>query len=322
MEVKTGILSYITGVFVLFLLTPQLAGAQYDAVFSQYSRLSPYYNPATVGGQKEWLTLTASYHQQWIGMPGAPANFILSGNTAIKFLERDHGVGITISGQKKGLFLHTQLSGAYAFLMPLWRGTLSIGVQGSFISSSFDGAGVFIPDGEGLSPNDPAIPLTRIGGKTLDASVGISYRNKNISVGIALQHLLQPEIRLNESHYFRLRRSYIVQAEYAIRPLDSQVSWHPSLFAISDLNSYRIDANLNIAYNDKFFAGVMYRVLSAAGFNLGMRWSSFFVGYAFEMPTSELVRGNWGSHELLFSYLIPMNKKKNKSARSKSVRLL
>lgn len=322
MKVQTNIVSYSIGLLFLFVILPWQAKGQYDAVFSQHTRLSSFYNPATVGGDKDWLNLTASYHQQWIGLPGAPANFLLSGHTALKFLERNHGVGITISGQKKGLFLHTQLSGAYAFLIPLWKGTLSIGLQGTFLSSTFDGTGVVIPDGEGLSPNDPAIPMTRVGGKTFDTAVGLSYRNKHFSVGIASKHLLQPQLRLGESHYFLLRRNYIVQAEYSIRPLNSRVSWHPSLLAISDLQSYRVDALLNVAYNDKFFAGVMYRVLSAAGFNLGMRWSNFYIGYAFEMPTSELIRGNWGSHELLFTYLIPMNKQKNKSARSKSVRLL
>ncbi len=322
MKKKIATLPHAVIIMVLLLSISREAKAQYDALFSHHTRLSTYYNPATVGGEKEWINLTASYHQQWIGIPGAPANFMLSGHTALNFLERYHGVGVTISGQKKGLFLHTELSGSYAFQLPIGKGTLSIGVQGTFVSSTFDGTGVVIPDGEGLTPNDPAIPMTRVGGKTFDTSVGVAYRTRNFSVGIASKHLLQPQLRFNEFHYLYLRRSYSAQVAYSIRPLDTHLSWHPSLFAISDLQSYRIDANLGVAYDDRFFAGVMYRPLNAAGFNLGMKWSSFFVGYAFEMPTSELIGGNWGSHEIVFTYLIPMNRQKNKSARSKSVRLL
>lgn len=305
----------------LFALSFVMGRAQYDAVFSQYTRSLSYNNPASVGAQTD-LNITAAYHQQWIGITGAPANFLLSGNTEVQFLERKHGVGVTIMGQKKGLFTQSEISGAYAFFVPIGKGTLAIGLQGGLFTTSFDGTKVVIPDGEGLSPNDPAIPLTRVGGKMFDAAAGIIYRHPNFYVGFSSRHLFNPRVKLNETHYQYLRRNYILHGGTNIKPHDARVSWYPSLLVMTDLQSYRIDANVEIALDEKFFAGLMFRPVNAVGFNLGLKWSSFYFGYAFEMPITELVHGNWGSHELLMSYSIPMHKAKNKGVRAKSVRLL
>ncbi len=310
---------YALGLFLLtFVFTLQ---GQYDAIYSQYNKMSSFYNPAAVGQQKG-LLLTAAYHQQWIGVKGAPANFHISGNSRVKFLNWEHGFGFSASGQKKGLFLQTEISGVYSFLLPLWGGCFSLAFQGTLLTSTFDGTKVYIPDGEGLSPNDPAIPLTRVGGKAFDASVGIMYSHPKFFVGFATRHLFHPKIRFKEMHYLSLPRNYILQGGVTIKSLGSAVTWYPSFLAMTDLQSYRVDVNLTIGLYEKFFAGLLFRPINAAGFNLGMRWDKVFVGYAFEMPITEIVRGNWGSHELLVSYLIPFKKKKNKGVRYKSIRLL
>ncbi len=318
---RPTILRRLWGILLLFISVIFSMTAQYDAVFSQYNTTSSFYNPASVGQQKG-LIISAAYHQQWIGIKGAPANFLLAGNARLKFFNWEHGVGITAVGQKKGLFLQTEISGTYSFLLPLWGGRFSLGLQASLFTTSFDGTKVFIPDGEGLTPNDPAIPLTKVGGKAFDSAVGISYTHPKFFIGFATRHLLNPKVRLNETHYLYLRRNFILHGGATIRPITSALSWYPSVLAMTDLQSYRVDVNLTLGLYEKFFAGVLFRPLNAAGFNLGMKWNDLFVGYAFEMPINELARGNWGSHELVLSYHISLKKRKNKGVRSKSIRLL
>lgn len=314
----------LTAVALLVVLLESLSfslWAQYDAVFSQYDRAATYYNPAAAGGQEE-LDMTAMYHQQWVGVSGAPANITLLANTQVDFLERKHGVGLTLFTQKKGFFANTELSGQYTFLMPLFGGHLGVGLQAGLFNSSFDGTKVFLPDGEGITPNDPAIPLTRVAGKTFDTAVGLSWRNRRMYIGLASHHLLAPRVRLNEAYYLNLVRTYTLHSSYRFSSETSALAWMPSVLVVTDLQVWRIDANVQVEYAERFRAGLMFRPTNAAGFSLGMKFGSVSVGYAFEMPITQMVKANWGSHELAVSYLLPLKKNKNKEVRYKSVRLL
>ncbi len=180
---KANSLLLFRGVFLLLFAVRALPSmAQYDAVLSQYDRAITFYNPAMAGGQEE-LDITTLYHQQWIGIAGAPANVVLLANTQVSFLERKHGVGMALLAQKKGLFTNTALSGQYAFIQPLLGGHLAVGVELGLFNSVFDGTKVYLPDGEGITPNDPALPLMRVTGKTFDMGVGVAWRNDRMALG-------------------------------------------------------------------------------------------------------------------------------------------
>lgn len=310
-----GVLLLLLGVRALPLM------GQYDAVFSQYDRAATFYNPAAAGGQEE-LDITAIYHQQWVGIPGAPANISLLANTQVDFLERKHGVGVAFLTQKKGLFVNTDLAGQYTFFLPLFKGQLGIGLQVGLFNSAFDGTKLFLPDGEGITPNDPALPLTRVSGKSFDSAVGLSWRNKRMYVGVASHHLLAPRVRLSNNYSIELKRNYTFHSSYKFSSETSLLTWTPSLLLLTDFKAWRIDANLQLEYAERFRAGVMFRPMNAAGFSLGMKFGSVAVGYAFEMPINQMAKGNWGSHELAVSYLLPLKKNKNREVRYKSVRLL
>ncbi|MDD6934314.1 MAG: PorP/SprF family type IX secretion system membrane protein [Bacteroidales bacterium] len=319
---KANSLLLFRGVFLLLFAVRALPSmAQYDVVLSQYDRAITFYNPAMAGGQEE-LDITTLYHQQWIGIAGAPANVVLLANTQVSFLERKHGVGMALLAQKKGLFTNTALSGQYAFIQPLLGGHLAVGVELGLFNSVFDGTKVYLPDGEGITPNDPALPLMRVTGKTFDMGVGVAWRNDRMALGVSSHHLWSPRVRLNESYYLDLRRSFAFHSSYRFTSEESLFAWMPSCLVVSDLDVWRVDTQVQMEYASRFRAGLLFRWINAAGFSLGMKFGSLSLGYAFEMPITQIMKGNWGSHELAVSYLLPMKKNKNKEARHKSVRLL
>ena len=71
------------------------AKAQIDTQFSQYWALPGYYNPAAAGSSDK-LNILTSTRQQWIGMPGAPQTYFVTGDMPFKFLKQNHGVGLIL----------------------------------------------------------------------------------------------------------------------------------------------------------------------------------------------------------------------------------
>lgn len=295
--------------------------AQMLPISNQWQETKALYNSATVGTRED-LYITALYRMQWIGIKGAPVDMLLLSDIPLNFLGKQHGVGITISGQKKGLFINSELKGQYDFQLSLMKGILSIGLEAGLFNSSFDGTKIFIPDDEGLSPNDPALPQQQVSGHAFDMGLGLYYTHRNLYVGLAATHLFEPKIALGTNHFIRIRRNYTLMAGYNILPSNSLLTWHPGILAVSDFQSWRIDLTLEMAFNQRYFAQVMYRWGVEAGFSVGMKFGKIRVGYAFSMPTSELARGNYGTHELVLSYAIPKTKKKDLGIKKKSIRLL
>ena len=306
---------------VVLLLLPAFARAQQDAVLTNYRSLLGYYNPAFSGLRNE-LFLTAAYHQQWIGIKGAPMNIAVLADAPIKVQGTYLGVGLSVLAQKKGLYTNTEASAQAAYAFPLLKGKLSIGAQVGLFNTTFDGTKVEIPDGEGLNPNDPSIPLTAVSGKTFDAAAGLYYTHPKFYSGVAVRHIPNGRVRLDNTYYLNLPISMNAVVGYNIMPKNSLLSWHPSVFALTDFHTYRVDLNLDVHYAQKFEAGLMFRPLSAAGLRLGMNLGKVHLGYAFEMPINELVRGNYGSHEVVVSYSLPLSPAKEKTAQYKSIRLL
>ena len=104
------------------------AKAQIDTQFSQYWALPGYYNPAAAGSSDK-LNILTSTRQQWIGMPGAPQTYFVTGDMPFKFLKQNHGVGLVVTSETEGLYSHLILVAQYAFKIKLWKGVLSLGIQ-------------------------------------------------------------------------------------------------------------------------------------------------------------------------------------------------
>lgn len=315
-EIKSWIL------YSVFLLALPLWGtAQHSALMSQYKPLQTYYNPGYTGLRTD-LILTAASHVQWIGIEGAPINIAVLADTPFALGKHTIGLGLVVLGQKKGLYTNTEAGVQLAYSIPIRSGRLSMGLQAGLYNSTFDGTKVVIPDDEGLSPNDPSIPLNVVSGKGFDAAAGLFWQHPKFFVGVGALHLTSPRIRLQPVYFLRLPLTMTAVAGYNIQPSSSLITWHPSVFAMTDFNSYRVDVNLDLCYANKFEAGLMFRPINAAGFRMGINLGKTKLGYAFEMPINEMARGNWGSHELVVSYALPITPPKKKLATYKSIRLL
>ena len=75
-------------------------------------------------------------------------------------------------------------------------------------------------------------------------------------------------------------------------------------------------------YNNTYYGGLTYRLQDGIAFLLGAKLrNGLMVGYAFDLTTSRLNYGTYGSHEVFIAYAFDLSANKQKS-KHKSIRIL
>ena len=333
---------------ILLFFAGQPLRAQFDTQLSNYWAVKNYFNPG-YAGQSGQLELTGLYRIQWLGVEHAPKSGIVLAEMPLLFMGREHGVGLSFYSDQIGLFKTSSISGQYAFKMKLFRGSLGIGLQAGYISDSFDGTKIEIPDDEDHNPIDPAIPTSVVNGNSFDAALGIYYTDslKRWYAGISVTHLLSPSLILSDKYVRDIPRSYYFTAGYNIPLNNPLLELRPSILLTTTemcslyvdkdslvivtepntlkgmLRQTRIDVSLRMVYNQMLWGGLSWRKGESMIIMLGGRFKMLEVGYAYDVPLfSDLIRVTSGSHELFVKYVVEMNFNKGSKSKHKSVRIL
>lgn len=293
--------------------------AQWDAQVSQYWRTKTYFNPS-FAGSTDSIQASVLHRMQWIGINNAPRVFIASIDMPVKFLDRKHGVGVIASSDSRGLFKNMFVGGQYVFKKTWKKGTLNIGVQAGYMSIGFDANGIYIP--KDLSDYEEDIPTTAADGKSFDAGLGISWTGAKYYVGLSSTHLTQPKFDLDDNTVVDINRLYYLTAGYNLRIGRSKYELQPSVLVKTDTYTTQYDLTARIVYNKMFNGGFTWRKDDGFIILLGANILGFDVGYAYDMPTSEISKISSGSHEFVVRYSLPMKFSKKKQYSHKSIRLL
>ena len=334
--------------FILLFSAGQSLRAQFDTQLSNYWAVPTYYNPA-YAGQSGQLELTGLYRMQWLGIEHAPKSGIVLGEMPLSIGGWEHGVGVSMYNDRIGLFKTSVISGQYALKIKLFRGSLGIGLQAGYITDSFDGTKIEIPDDEEHNPIDPAIPTSQVNGNSFDAAFGVYYTDslKRWHVGLSATHLLAPSLTLNESYVRDIPRSYYFTAGYNIRLNNPLLELRPSVLLKTTEVSYlyidedslvvatkpntlkgmlrqtQVDVSLRMVYNKMLWGGLSWRKGESMIIMLGGQFKMVEIGYAYDVPLfSDLIRATSGSHELFIKYVMEMDLKKGSKGKHKSVRIL
>ncbi|MDR2763528.1 MAG: type IX secretion system membrane protein PorP/SprF [Tannerella sp.] len=304
--------------------------AQSDAQFNQYFSVVGYYNPAYVG-TAGGLNVSGMYNLQWLGMENAPKTMVLTADMPWKYGKSEHGLGIVAYNETLGLDKNLYTSAQYAFKKKIGKGMLSIGIQAGLVNMAFDGSGIYIPDDEDEThqppESDEAMTAAQADAMGLDLSAGLFFSTGKFHIGLASTHLLEPKLELNENLDRKINRGYNLMAGYNIQLKNPLLELQPSVFAQSNLQMVSTDVTLRAVYNKKYNGGIGGRVsdngkMSAAILYFGMTIKGFRIGYAYEFPVSALIRTSAGSHELMATYRLNIEKSKGNRNRHKSVRIL
>ena len=295
--------------------------AQYDARLSQYFMAKPYYNPA-VAGATEDLNILALARLEWVGMSGAPMSFFVTSDMPLNIGKTQHGIGLAVYTESIGLFMNTHVGAQYAYKYKLFGGVISGGLQIGLVNQSFDGSKVEMVESEFHQETDAAIPTEQVSGMGLDLNFGSYYNHKRFYAGFGMTHLTQPELQLDENAYTYIGRSFNLMGGYNIQLRNPLIELQPSVFLLTDMQSFHADITARLEYNKMFNGGISYRVNESVGVMFGVKIGRFQAGYAYDFPITALGRASSGSHELCLRYAMKLNKTKTGKNRHKSVRIL
>lgn len=323
-------------VFLLTALCPQMMRGQSDPLYTQSWALPTLYNPAAVGST-DWLRIRGAARLQWVGIENAPKSFTGAADIPFKLLGRRWGAGVNVTQEDIGLFSNTYFNGQLSGrLKKFLGGELTVGLQVGYFGSSFRGSDVYIPDDDDYhESNDPSIPKQDVGGGTIDFGIGLEYVHPKFHVGVSMLHPVAPKVKLNtkgttsssatsDNHEFEtyVNRVLYLTGGSNIQVKNTLIELQPDIILASDLRSFSGIVSVKGWYNKMFFGGIAYRWDDAVSINLGAEFKKIFFGYAYDIPTSRILKASSGSHELTVGYRLKLDFSGKNRHRHRSIRLM
>lgn len=309
----------------------QQTHAQTDAQFTQYWAAPTYYNPAATGST-DFLRIRGGGKLQWLGIKNAPRTFFVAADSPLKFGKRTIGLGLNMNQESIGLFSNMFINLQASYKIRIFKGQLSIGVQGGYLNQKFKGSEIFVPgDNDYHDPADEALPTQDLNGNTFDLSAGLYYSRGNWWAGVSGLHLLEPTIKMNmegsESTEAAEFESVVPRMIYFMgggnfRIKNTLFELQPSAMVKTDFSTFTAEATLRATYNQLFYVGAGYRYNDAVSIMAGITFKNFFLGYAYDYPLSDISKASSGSHEFIAGYQLKLDFSAKNKNKHRSIRLM
>jgi type IX secretion system PorP/SprF family membrane protein len=195
---------------------------------------------------------------------------------------------------------------------------LSFGISSTINQRSIDRANLF-----GVEVADPILSNRKLSSASGNANIGLLLFNRGFSIGLSIYNIIPIPNKLYTSILEPETSPLVfIQSGYQL-PVGEQFTITPSLMFHTQQNAnYNLDVNLGFAYhiNNKDFVQLItsYKSFSenlskgsqAIAMNIQMVFSSFFVGFHFEIPTSIVSNYTSGGHAIQFGYKFQEGKPK------------
>ena len=283
-------------IFILLIADLLLVNAQYNIRLNNIWDNSYYINPAAVNDEYSAIFSIAA-RKQWIGFPGAPSTYYVSGTT---FLPKSNTqFGLKIYADNVGYNTITNVSFSYAYNLNLnkeWQ--LDLGLAASYQCLSYDRSQIST-----MTVDDPALYENLLQQNNYNSDVGFELKNKSWRIGASAQNLLsafftENKILTNANYayvVYRKKEDQVINLQYAID-------------AIQFGNIFQMEFSLTSFFKfydrpDLFHLGLFYRTRTEMGVVLGYNISeSFNLAYSYDFNVSGISQNTVGSHELVVTY--------------------
>lgn len=283
-------------------------------------------NPGYAGAEDAINGLLLNRYQ-WVGYGGGePKTMVLSVDAAINAFGAPGGIGINIVSDQYGYYDNMWINFDYSYKVETSFGTLGIGVSPGVYNFNINPDDGWTSSDDVLNSTeggtgDNLIPQQESSQLTFDIGLGAYLYTNKYYLGVSASHLNQGEVKYDDLAVDFLVRHYYLMGGYNIKLTDPLFELRPSFLFKSDLASWQVDLNTNVVYNDKFWAGLSYRVQDAVALLMGVElFNGLRIGYSFDLVTSALKRNSFSSHEFFVSYSIDLERSRNQ--KYKSIRFL
>lgn len=288
-----------------------LAQAQQDQQFTQFMYNKLYYNPAYAGSNNAACG-TILHRSQWTGFEGAPNAQLISYNMPL--MNGRVGAGGNIFRQSIGIEQRISLDAAYAYRLPLAKGNLALGLQGSIRHRGINFSDSRLVGTTPLS-QDAAIDVGYQAKFLANVGAGAYYNSEKFYVGISVPRIIRNNLSFSEAQNSNIANREVVHSYVMggfIFALNSNIKIQPqTLIKIAPNAPVDGEANLNVIYQDKYTAGISYRAGGSTKVGIGesidlliaiQASEKIMLGFSYDYSLSELRNFNSGSFELGMRY--------------------
>ena len=278
------------------MLTCYSGFAQQDAQYTQYMYNTININPA-YAGSRGVMSVFGLHRTQWVGLDGAPTTNTFSLNTPIS--NSNLGVGFSLVNDRIGPTSDNTISADISYTIPMNEVyKLSFGVKAS--------GNIFNLDTDKLDPaqaNDPN--LQNFNNEfSPNFGAGVYLHSDKLYLGLSVPNFMQDsKYNDNEVAVFQERMNFYFIGGYVF-DVSQSIKFKPAVLTKMVAGSpLQVDASANFLFFDKFMLGGAYRwdaaVSALAGFQVT---DGLFIGYSYDMETTNLRRYNSGSHEVFLRF--------------------
>jgi len=278
------------------MLTCYSGFAQQDAQYTQYMYNTININPA-YAGSRGVMSVFGLHRTQWVGLDGAPTTNTFSLNTPIS--NSNLGVGFSLVNDRIGPTSDNTISADISYTIPMNEFyKLSLGVKAS--------GNIFNLDTDKLDPADATDPNLQNFNNEFSPNfgVGVYLHSDKLYLGLSVPNFLQDsKYNDNEVAVFQERMNFYFIGGYVF-DVSPSIKFKPAFLTKMVTGSpLQVDASANFLFFDKFMLGGAYRwdaaVSALAGFQVT---DGLFIGYSYDMETTQLRRYNSGSHEVFLRF--------------------
>ena len=277
---------------------------QQDAQFTQYMYNTININPAYAGSRGA-MSIFALHRTQWVGLDGAPTTNAASINTPIN--NSNLGLGVSFVNDKIGPTNENTISGDLSYTIPTSENfKLSFGMKAT--------ANLFNLNVDKLNPADQGDPqfqnLRNV--FTPNVGAGIYYHSDKAYLGLSVPNFIQTN-RYNDNQVaiFKEKINYYLIGGYVF-DLSYDIKFKPAfLTKLVEGSPLQVDVSANFMFIEKVVVGVAYRCSAAMSAMVGFQVTDgMYIGYGYDLETTNLENYNSGSHEIFLRYEIFKNNEK------------
>lgn len=275
--------------------------AQQDAQFTQYMYNTININPA-YAGSRGTTSIFALHRTQWVGLDGAPTTNAVSINTPIN--NSNLGLGVSFVNDKIGPTNENTISADLSYSIQTSADfKLSFGMKAT--------ANLFNLDANKLNPvnqGDPQFQNLR-NVFTPNIGAGIYYHSDKAYLGVSVPNFIATNrYDDNDVAIFKEKINYYFIGGYVF-DLSNDIQFKPAfLTKLVEGAPLQVDVSANFMFVEKLVVGIAYRWSAAMSAMVGFQVTDgMYIGYGYDLETTNLENYNSGSHEIFLRYEIFKN---------------
>ena len=280
----------------LLLLVINVSFAQQDPQYTQYMYNTMSVNPA-YAGQREVLSVNGLHRSQWVGIDGAPQTQTFGIHAPLK--NKRVGLGLSVVQDALGPARETYVNGNFSYTIPIndYDTKLSFGVNGGFHLLDTDWSkGIYQDPDVAFSQNlNLFSPIV---------GAGLYMHTKKWYVGLSVPNFIttkhyddfKESVAAERLHYF-LIGGYVFD-------LSKNTKFKPA-FLVKAVSGAPLIADLsaNFLLRDKITLGAAYRWDDSFSGLVGFQINpGLYLGYAYDLTSTELNNYNSGTHEIMLRF--------------------